>query len=242
MGLYAFDGPTIFQPRFLTGKMESLYDVNNLEAKLQEIFSCSGQSLSFSDALGDVLIPAVSSEGTKWFQSRQCDKRVKMFDIVRASAAAPGYFPSHDIEGCHFVDGGMRVNNPAREAFNRARGIYSNEGQKPKFCLVSLGCGNFPNSIEVRRSALGWGAPLAAQAMFALCDNTIEVHRSMVTECNAYGAQYIRCDPDLPEPIDLGDASGESIAALLSVAELYLENAYASESNWWNKLIERFSG
>ena len=54
---------------------------------------------------------------------------------------------------------------------------------------------------------------------------------------------YHRCDPKLQTKLSSssGIMTPEGIAALLDTAESYLQEAYCSESNWFNKMIEKLS-
>eukprot|EP00438_Fugacium_kawagutii_P033655 Skav204052 [mRNA] locus=scaffold3:278189:282667:- [translate_table: standard] len=85
-----------------------------------------------------------------------------------------------------------------------------------------------------------WASPKGAAEMYSLCDTTEAVHKQMLEiSANTKSLAYYRCNPTLPRPFDLADTSGEGIAAMLDVAETFLQDAYASESNWFNKMLEK---
>lgn len=61
-----------------------------------------------------------------------------IWEVARATSAAPTFFKSITIDGIEYGDGGTGWNNPAEEAINEAHRIWP---RQPIACLVSLGTG-----------------------------------------------------------------------------------------------------
>ncbi|KAH7974226.1 hypothetical protein HPB49_012301 [Dermacentor silvarum] len=66
--------------------------------------------------------------------------KYKMWQAIRASGAAPGYFEEYDLDGFVHQDGGLMCNNPTAVAIHEAKLLWPNE---PIQCVVSLGGGRF---------------------------------------------------------------------------------------------------
>ena len=73
-----------------------------------------------------------------------CNARV--WEAVRASSAAPGYFEEYKLRDIVHQDGGLIVNNPAALAIHEVRLLWPKEEIQ---CLVSLGTGRYyPHTRE----------------------------------------------------------------------------------------------
>lgn len=66
----------------------------------------------------------------------------KLWEVVRASSAAPAYFGDFPLNGELHQDGGVLFNNPTAVALHEAKLIWPNEKIQ---CVVSLGTGRNPN-------------------------------------------------------------------------------------------------
>jgi calcium-independent phospholipase A2-gamma len=62
-----------------------------------------------------------------------------LWQALRASTAAPGYFDDLPLDDRRFVDGGIAFNNPAALALHEARALWPN---RPLGVLLSIGNGN----------------------------------------------------------------------------------------------------
>ncbi|KID81420.1 Ankyrin repeat-containing domain protein [Metarhizium guizhouense ARSEF 977] len=69
-----------------------------------------------------------------------------IWEVARATSAAPTFFKSITIDGIEYGDGGTGWNNPAEEAINEAHRIWP---RQPIACLVSLGTG-LEDPIQLR--------------------------------------------------------------------------------------------
>ncbi len=128
--LYRNLGPSLFRKRRLAGKMWSLYQDGPLREALQHTF---GAETSFGDArLRTVLLCVLQNTSTDspWplsnctsakYNDRKradCNLNIPLWKLVRASTAAPIYFPPEQVvlggRSFIFQDGGITAyNNPA---------------------------------------------------------------------------------------------------------------------------------
>eukprot|EP00118_Oscarella_pearsei_P014890 m.130318 g.130318 ORF g.130318 m.130318 type:complete len:182 (+) comp38021_c0_seq2:943-1488(+) len=65
-----------------------------------------------------------------------------MWEALRASTAAPGYFEQCVLDGHIHQDGGLLTNNPTAVALHEARKLWGRD--TPIQCIVSLGNGRRP--------------------------------------------------------------------------------------------------
>jgi hypothetical protein len=221
---------------------KSLYDPAPLANLLQKL--CG--TVLLKDLLSHVVIPAVRDKQTELYVfSRQTaleyHTSLKVYDVVRASSAAPVYFPEHkfpyDGEEASFFDGGLKCNNPTQHAMEHAERRFPQDN----LTLLSLGtgfCSLHPNSSS--HGPLWWGVhPAAASEMAGLCCNADDVHSMMLRKSYGKGnLEYIRKNVPLSRAIDLADDSQQSIDNLVDLGHGFIEEAYASEDNWFNKLVE----
>ncbi|XP_067938389.1 calcium-independent phospholipase A2-gamma-like [Watersipora subatra] len=72
---------------------------------------------------------------------------VKVWEAIRASSAAPGYFEEFKIGRHIHQDGGVLNNNPTAIALHEAKAIWSEERLQ---CIVSVGNGRYePGSVDM---------------------------------------------------------------------------------------------
>jgi len=163
---YISSGKEMFDKASLLKRFRYQYEDEKLAAKMQEVF---GKDATLgSDRLRTVLMmvmrnattdspwPMSNNPFAKYNQPERddCNLNIPLWQLVRASTAAPVYFPPEVVKvGQHdfvFVDGGITTyNNPAFQAFlmatvepykmNWAAG-------EDKFLVVSIGTGTSPQA------------------------------------------------------------------------------------------------
>jgi uncharacterized protein len=163
---YLDSGKQMFDPAFLLKRLQYKYEDEPLANKLKEVLG-SDTTLG-SDRLKTVLMMVMRNATTDspWPVSNNpqakynattrddCNLRLPLWQLVRASTAAPTYFPPEVVTfGANgpkpysfiFVDGGVTTyNNPAFLAFQMATAHSYNMGWKAgeeDMLVVSLGTG-----------------------------------------------------------------------------------------------------
>ena len=169
---YISSGEEMFDKAFLLKRFRHKYEDEKLAAKMQEVF---GKDMTLgSDKLKTVLMmvmrnattdspwPVSNNPFAKYNQRVRddgsprddCNLDLPLWQLVRASTAAPVYFPPEVVKvGRHnfvFVDGGITTyNNPAFQAFLMAtvepyKMAWS--AGEDKMLVVSIGTGTSPQA------------------------------------------------------------------------------------------------
>jgi len=219
VGLYRDHGEEIFSAGWLR-KAWSLfvgaeYSPHNLEEHLKKQLG----EHRLADAVTGLLITAYDMhEGKAWFFSRlaaqrKADRNFLLWEVCRATSAAPTYFPPFKLpnEKATLVDGGVFANNPGLCAW-----VDDHEGIDPKapLMLLSLGTGSVPHPVTFTR-ARRWGKIRWAQpAIGAFMDgqsDTAEYQLGRLLD----PTMYLRLQPELGEEHEkMDDASKPNLGAL----------------------------
>lgn len=161
----------------------------------------------------------------------------KVVDAAMASAAAPVYFPPHEVPGTPggnaFVDGGVFANNPSTAALAALIGSRVTEERKiplSRIYLLSVGTGFTASSYPPPDSSfpygvLGWlrprqddGAP-AFPLVETVFDGTSQIND--FTARLILGAEnQIRVNPQLDQTFSMDDCS--AIPAMLMATERFM--------------------
>jgi uncharacterized protein len=249
LGLYVDHGREIFPDSFwrkagtLFGAFDPHYPAGPLEALVHGQFG----ETKLSEALTEVVIPTydVTNPGPFFFKRSYTHDDsawdVKMWEVARATSAAPTYFePAHIAafkdEGDHaLVDGGVFANNPAVAAY--ADATKHGWAEHAQIYVVSIGTGR-PPVDQAHRGAIPvpykkgrhWGflrwvrpglevvfdgvAKAAEYEMAKLC-----VHDDALN--------YWRLQSDLPTAgHGLDDASAENIDRLQADAKTLIDSRH----------------
>ncbi len=159
---YADFGKEVFTKRNLLARWRSLYTGRSLQARLREAYGASAdlgpehlQTLLLvvtRNATTDSAWPISSNPSARYNDTRRedCNLRIPLWKLVRASTAAPVFFPPETLDlgwrSFAFVDGGTTsYNNPAfllaRMATEPAYRLGWPRGEK-KLLVVSVGTGS----------------------------------------------------------------------------------------------------
>jgi hypothetical protein len=161
-------GPMMFEPRFLLRRYKSQYTSDPLRKKLMETFGAD-RTLGSPDLKPRLLImtrnwttdspwPVSNNPAAKYNDCNRpdCNLNIPLWQLVRASTAAPTYFPPEVLnwdkadssKSFAFVDGGITpYNNPAFQLFRMATLPEYRlrwETGEDKMLIVSVGTGSGP--------------------------------------------------------------------------------------------------
>jgi hypothetical protein len=168
-------GREIFAKSHFLKWFKYLYPKENVTAKLQEVYG--KETTLGSDRLRGLLLIVMRNANTNspWpltnnplakyndrLKPNQCNLDLPLWQVVRASTAAPVYFPAEDIQvgsqKFRFVDGGTTTfNNPAFLAFVMATTEpyrINWESGEDKLLLVSVGTGYNPRAEKSLKANL----------------------------------------------------------------------------------------
>jgi uncharacterized protein len=168
---YYENGTTMFDKASLLRRFHHKYDDTALAEKLRSVFSESGQPSTLGSKRLRTLLMLVmrnSTTDSPWpvcnnpaaiyndTARSDCNLNLPLWQLIRASTAAPTYFPPEVIDvGKHrftFVDGGITpYNNPALQLFVMATipqyKLAWATGQE-RLLIVSIGTGVSPKANE----------------------------------------------------------------------------------------------
>lgn len=142
--------------------------------------------------------------------------KYQMWQAIRASGAAPGYFEEYELDGIVHQDGGLMVNNPTAVAIHEAKLLWPREHIQ---CVVSLGGGRFiPASNEAPQGLTSLKSKVLK--VIESATDTEAVHTT-VQDLLPSGA-YFRFNPYLSEHITLDENRAEKLDQLKQDAQMYL--------------------
>jgi uncharacterized protein len=166
VSLYRDEGPRIF--RFTSQRLRSLggwtgpkHSPDALRSVLEERIGRA----RLAEATRDVVVTAYDMTKRephffKRWRAREDEARnPTMVDAAMATAAAPTYFPSHEIAGSALVDGGVFAANPTIAAITEALKRTTDQPvpvDAHELFVVSLGTGVRESGFPQRR-VRGWG-------------------------------------------------------------------------------------
>lgn len=232
--LYTERGKEVFPPPstrfwsrilriFSTGLAAPKYDGEGLNAVLKNVF---GNACFGSMKKSHVLVTSydVRARRSIVFKSNKPEHQaLPIWEICRASASAPAYFPAHvmEINGIKrpLVDGGIVANNPTACAIAEAARQCGPEISG--FIAASFGTGDTTRPITIAESqewgALEWALPIIDVLFDGSSDAVDYIARHILAKENYFRFQTsVFCDK-------MDDASESNVKLLTELAKKYLQ-------------------
>nr|WP_303243870.1 patatin-like phospholipase family protein [uncultured Cellulosilyticum sp.] len=256
LNFYKENGSLIFHKslwhviKSLNGFLGARYPATTLDELLQKFFG----SLRLSELLKPCLIPSFDIKNNKAIFFNQTDPTQQHKEdffvrhIVRATTAAPSYFPVAEITSCEntpftLVDGGVFANNPTLCAYIEAHKVNNSAISPQETLILSLGTGSPLKTFNTRTLRYGgvsqWAFPLLD---ILLSSNAEIVHHKMkvLFDERAASENYLRIQtnftnlgyPDLPL-----DAAKPNDINLLCALSDQLTNDYKEDLDEFSKKL-----
>lgn len=140
----------------------------------------------------------------------------KMWQAIRASSAAPGYFAEYALGNDLHQDGGLLLNNPSALAMHECKCLWPDA---PLECIVSLGTGRYES--DVRNSATYTSLKTKLSNVINSATDTEEVH--IMLDGLLPPDTYFRFNPVMCENIPLDESRNEKLDQLQLEGLKYIE-------------------
>lgn len=233
--LYAAEGTTIFPKTFLQGLhlgaiRGAKYEAKGIESTLHKHFG----DVRLKDAVKPVLIPSydIEKQIPIFFKSEKAKVDPTydflMRDVVRATSAAPTFFPPEKIDTGDpldyyaLVDGGIVAGNPALCAY--AEAIKMGKPAE-EVVVVSLGTGEFRRPIKYA-DAVNWGQLEWAQPIIGIVlqgsNSTVDYQLRQFLEFDGPQQSYFRFQVEFGQDTNIDDAGDANLKYLMDLARAYI--------------------
>ncbi|XP_029910944.1 calcium-independent phospholipase A2-gamma-like [Myripristis murdjan] len=140
----------------------------------------------------------------------------QMWQAVRASSAAPGYFQEFTLQSDVHQDGGIILNNPCALAVNESRLLWPNQ---PFQCVLSLGTGRYDNVKRGPATSTSLRAKISN--LISSATDTEGVH-TLLDDLLAPDV-YFRFNPMLSAEVSLDESRPMALDQLQRDTQVYLE-------------------
>ncbi|XP_054668261.1 calcium-independent phospholipase A2-gamma isoform X5 [Grus americana] len=140
----------------------------------------------------------------------------KLWQAIRASSAAPGYFQEYILGNDLHQDGGLLLNNPSALAVHECKCLWPSV---PLQCLISLGTGRYESEGKTNVTYTSLKAKLTN--VISSATDTEEVHTML--DALLPPDTYFRFNPLMNEDIPLDESRKEKLNQLQTDGIRYLE-------------------
>jgi patatin-like phospholipase/acyl hydrolase len=152
--------------------------------------------------------------------SRDTDGIVPLWEVARASSAAPTKFKAYEINGIPYIDGGIGENNPVLRLLMRMREL--SQQRKQSFNLdtatvLSLGTGEMPVDSVPNDAGLSSAGRIIDACMSVQSNAAEKTAKSLVKN-------FVSINPKLSEMIALDRLDDDTRAHLREAAETKYED------------------
>jgi len=238
VNIYRQTGTKIFPQTFLQGLHVGLvrgakYDAAGLESVVKDQFG----DIRLKDALKPAIIPAhdIGQQKPMFFKSEKAKLSpaddFAMRDVVRATTAAPTFFPPTRVQPADgssaygLVDGGIDAGNPALCAYAEAIKMgRAGDG----VLMVSLGTGQSGWSLDFEKAsewgAVEWAGPLIGMVLDG-SNFTVDYQLRQILQTDAPPQMYYRFQVTLDGAAGgIDDASAANLNHLTELTQAYLKD------------------
>ena len=237
LDFYLRYGRDIFKRSFMTkyldyfGLFHPIYQKESLETILQKYLG----DYRLSDLTKPCLIPAYDIELGKatFFNqlgiAKDSGRDELVRDVVRATTAAPTYFPvARPNDDNAFIDGGLFANNPALCAYVEAT-KFPCEPVPKEILILSLGTGaadiHYPYQRARNWGRLSWVIPVI-NIYGSAASQTVDHQLEKLYEQKGLESNYLRIEPSLNKfKVDKGmdSVSDRNLKALQHIGDVTAE-------------------
>lgn len=140
----------------------------------------------------------------------------KIWEVIRASTAAPGYYEDFILDDFVHLDGGVLLNNPTALAVHESHLLWPGESLQ---CVVSLGTGRFEPNKQME-PARGLSLREKVSKIVDSATDTEGVHNIMTDLMPP--ATYFRFNPYLSEELHLDEIREEKLDLMQRDTQMYL--------------------
>ncbi|MDQ0339826.1 hypothetical protein J2S00_002619 [Caldalkalibacillus uzonensis] len=233
LDLYRSWGPKVFKQRSL-GILKSFYDHHMLKKVLQEVF---GQR-QLAEVSTSLVIPSVNLRvgDVHLFKSHTnpCESgKIKLWEAVLSSCAAPFYFPPYKVNhDLLMADGGLWANNPSFVALTEAMNGFGKKIEEVK--ILSLGTGKQKITFDPGGEP-GWGLSQWIQLKwrpFIITPKLIDLALHVTSESITYqcqmllGKRMLRLNRELGKEMPIDDVG--KIDDLIQLADQVYQEKQAA--------------
>jgi uncharacterized protein len=248
-GFYTEDGPEIFRrgPLRKLSTGWGLFGPKYDDGPLRDSVLKRVGDPHIADASRDLLVTSYDMTNRepfffkRWKARQDPDWNFPAVDAALSTAAAPTYFPSHEVAGRALVDGGVFAANPTVAAIAEALGRNNDPPahlSTDELLVVSIGTGEFNTGFS-QSQVSGWGKlgwvtgggnepPILSAMLGGSSDGTDYWAHMLLNhepgkprptgETIGRGERYYRFQVDLHGAIEMDDASPQTLNALLPEA------------------------
>lgn len=242
--IYKETSTHMFQSNFFSGTSRLLlkhayYDTEKWESILKQMFTDKAliETSQSAQCAKVVIISALMNtprlqpfafrnynlpdKSLDYYES-SCQYRV--WEAIRASAAAPGYFEEFILDGFVHQDGGVLINNPAAIAIHEAQLLWPNE---PIQACISIGSGKFTPTTVLNQKTKPQQTSLMTKIarLIDSATDTEGVHR-LLQDLLPPGVYY-RLNPTLTKYFSIDEIDPEKLNQMKLDALMYLrKNEY----------------
>jgi len=151
-----------------------------------------------------------------------------LWSCLRATTAAPGYFPEYNFQGEIFQDGAICANNPCGIAVHEARCLFPNRNID---CVVSIGTGQFITDMEPvsREPKSSLGLLNSVRSAIKMVVDTESVHFVLSDLLDTSSTCYVRLNPSIT-PVSLNEKRQDVLQNLQNEFKSWCQSDEAQNS------------